>query len=490
LANSHRQILRSSAIMGAASFINICLRIISVKALAVLLGPVGMGLIGMYNSILTTASNFASLGIGTSSVCYIAKARGKDDKALVNQVIQALGTVTLFLALLGMITVFIFRRNIAAATFGDTTHEKEVGWLAIAVFVAVGSTSVQALLQSFRFIGDQARTQILSCFVGTVVAIGSVLLLGKNGIIIFITATPVAALVFGWHFAKKVPYDKTPWRSSRIIFHIKDLIRMGFMVMIAGSFMSWGILLLLSKITRDFGIETTGIFQAAWSVSFVYMTFTLDAMGRDYFPRLTEVADNNEELTRLINEQMHVALVLGAPVLIGMVVFAPIIVEFLYSASFRDAGPIIQWMTFGNLLKLVGWPMGFVVLSKGKSYLFLITQVEWVVIFLLLSWFGLAKFGILGAGMAFAAAYFFHVCFVYFLVKWISGYKFSNENLFKAGVIGGACAFLLFISMKSIIISYVLGFFVAAIASVLSYHQLEKMLGDSPFAVLKTRLTR
>jgi O-antigen/teichoic acid export membrane protein len=475
--------------MGAASFINICLRIISVKVLAVLLGPIGLGLIGMYNSILTTASNFASLGIGTSSVCYIAKARGKDDKALVNQVIQALGAITLLLALIGMISVFLLRKNIAAATFGDTAHAQEIGWLAMAVFVTVASTSMQALLQAFRFIGDQARTQILSCSIGTAVAICSVLLMGEKGILVFVTATPVAALVFGWHFAKKVPYTRTPWQSARIVNHIKDLIRMGVMVMIAGSFMSWGILFLLSKITKDFGLETTGIFQAAWSVSFVYMTFILDAMGRDYFPRLTEVADHNKELTRLINEQMHVALVLGAPVLISMIVFAPIIVRFLYSGSFQDAGPVIQWMTFGNLLKLVGWPMGFVVLSKGRSSLFLVTQVEWVALFLLLSWLGLSRFGIIGGGMAFAAAYVFHVCFVYFIVKWISGYKFSSENLVIAGVIGGVCGLLLFIAKESVVTSYILGCFVAATATVFSYLELKKMLGTSPVAVLKARLT-
>lgn len=473
--------------MGAASFINIFLRIISVKVLAVLLGPVGMGLIGMYNSIINTASNFAGLGIGTSSVRYIAKARGKDDNVLVNQVIQALWAATFILAILGMSGLFLFRNKIAFATFGDISHAREVGWLALAVFVMVASLSVQALLQSFRFIGYQAKTQVWSCLIGTVIAITSVLALGEQGVVIFIIATPAAALVIGWHYVQKIPYIRRPWQGLKLVNPIKDLVRMGFLVMIANSFMYWGILLLLSKITKDFGLDTTGIFQAAWSVSFVYMTFILDAMGRDYFPRLTEVADNRRELTKMINEQMYVALVLGAPVLIAMIVFAPIIVNLLYSGSFQNAVPAIQWMAFGNLLKLVGWPMGFVVLTKGRGGIYLLTQVEWVVTFLLLSWLGMARYGIEGVGMAFAAAYLFHVCFVYFIVKLIAGYKFSRENMLKAGVIGFACAILLFVSRQSIVVSYVLGGLAASVSAIFSYRELEKMLGITPLAVLKAR---
>ena len=48
---SHRQIFRSSAIVGGASVINMAIGIIKVKVLAVLLGPAGVGLMGLYQTI-------------------------------------------------------------------------------------------------------------------------------------------------------------------------------------------------------------------------------------------------------------------------------------------------------------------------------------------------------------------------------------------------------------------------------------------------------
>ena len=49
---SHRQIFKSSAIIGGASVINVIISIVKVKLLAVLLGPAGVGLMGLYQNIM------------------------------------------------------------------------------------------------------------------------------------------------------------------------------------------------------------------------------------------------------------------------------------------------------------------------------------------------------------------------------------------------------------------------------------------------------
>ena len=63
---SHRQIFRSSAIIGGATVINIVIGIVKVKVLAVLLGPAGVGLMGLYQNIVGLAPTLAGGGLGTS----------------------------------------------------------------------------------------------------------------------------------------------------------------------------------------------------------------------------------------------------------------------------------------------------------------------------------------------------------------------------------------------------------------------------------------
>jgi len=45
---SYRRILKSSSIIGGASFLNIVVGLVRTKILAVLLGPAGVGLVSLY----------------------------------------------------------------------------------------------------------------------------------------------------------------------------------------------------------------------------------------------------------------------------------------------------------------------------------------------------------------------------------------------------------------------------------------------------------
>ncbi|MGA2331881.1 MAG: hypothetical protein ABSG75_08985 [Syntrophales bacterium] len=49
--NSYRQIFKSTTLIGRSQVINVYLGIIRTKILAVLLGPSGVGIIGIYTSI-------------------------------------------------------------------------------------------------------------------------------------------------------------------------------------------------------------------------------------------------------------------------------------------------------------------------------------------------------------------------------------------------------------------------------------------------------
>src|SRR6478672_6250576 len=72
-AHSYGQILKSSALIGGSSAMNIVLGILRTKAMAVLLGPAGMGLMGLYGSIADLARTIAGMGINTSGVRQIAE---------------------------------------------------------------------------------------------------------------------------------------------------------------------------------------------------------------------------------------------------------------------------------------------------------------------------------------------------------------------------------------------------------------------------------
>ena len=71
---SHGEILRSSAIVGGSQVLNVAVGMIRTKAMAMMLGPAGFGLFGLYTAVSSLAQTIAGMGINSSGVREIAAA--------------------------------------------------------------------------------------------------------------------------------------------------------------------------------------------------------------------------------------------------------------------------------------------------------------------------------------------------------------------------------------------------------------------------------
>ena len=99
--STHSQILKSTAIIGGASVINVLFAIVRNKAMAVLLGPQGVGLMGLYSSIADLTQTLAALGIQDSGVRQIAEAVGTGDTDRIARTATVLRWVSVALGLVG-----------------------------------------------------------------------------------------------------------------------------------------------------------------------------------------------------------------------------------------------------------------------------------------------------------------------------------------------------------------------------------------------------
>jgi hypothetical protein len=65
---SYSEILKSSALIGFSTLINLAIGVIRTKAMAVWLGPAAFGLMGLYGSIADLAQGVAGMGINATGV--------------------------------------------------------------------------------------------------------------------------------------------------------------------------------------------------------------------------------------------------------------------------------------------------------------------------------------------------------------------------------------------------------------------------------------
>lgn len=474
--NSCRQILRSSSIIGGASILNVLVGLVRIKVAAVLLGPTGVGLIGLLQSLMTTAATCAALGFGNVGTRQIAEAAGAGDAATIVAVRRALFLGTLILATLGGLGVWFARDLLTAQLLAGAARPADLGWLAVGVALMVAAGSQTALLNGLRRISDLAWITIGSALLSTLLGIAALLLWGDGGVAAFVVAAPLASFLLGhWYVARLEPVRGPPTPLSRLFGHWGRLARLGAAFMLSGLATTFGMLVARTLVQRDLGTEALGHFQAAWMISMTYIGFVLSSMGTDYYPRLTAAIRDRATTNRLVNEQTEVALLLAGPVFLAMQGLAPWVVHLLYSGAFDEAVWILRWQLLGDILKVASWPLGFVILASGDGRTFLLTESASIGIFVLLLWLGLPLAGVQASGVAFLVMYALYLPLVHRLARRRTGFAWTRSVLVSLAVLAVLASMVFVCALWSRWASAVLGLVAAAALTLYALARLARM---------------
>ena len=183
---------------------------------------------------------------------------------------------------------------------------------------------------------------------------------------------------------------------------------------------------------RSEGLEGAGLFQAAWAIGGLYVTFVLQAMGTDFYPRLVAAAENDREGNAIVNEQAMVSILLASAGVIGTLTLAPWVVALLYSAEFAGSTETLRWVCVGMALRVVTWPLGYILIAKGRQAYFVTADLTWAVANVALTLQCVRWFGLSGAGIAFFLSYVLHLAVVYPMCRRVSGFRWTGTTLYAA----------------------------------------------------------
>lgn len=471
---SYREIFRSSAIIGGSSALSIVIGVVRVKVVAVLLGPSGIGLLGIYQNIMGVASTVAGCGMSNSGVRQLAASH--DDAEVLTAVRRALLLANILLGLVGMGAVWLLREPIATWAFDGAIATGDVGWLGLGVLMSLVATSQTTLLQGLRRIGDLARVTVISALISSAVGIAIVYALGEAGLVWFVIVTPAIAAVIAAHFTRRLPPPSADYDWPRIQKQCQTMIGFGVPVMLAGLLNIGTELFVRSLVIRELGIDAGGLFQASWVISMTYLGFVLGAMGADYYPRLTAVYPTPEKARQLVNEQAEMALLLAGAVILAMITLAPLVMVALYSSSFEPAAELLRWQMLGSFVKLIGWPMGFVVLASGRSGLFVYTQFVWNAVFVLCLYLLLERFGLLAVGIAWCIAYVVGGLNVWFVANRLIGMMPTRFNVVLVTILIASGSVIIYLAESSPGQSVLVGAIITAVVAVYSFRKLTLLL--------------
>lgn len=474
---SYGQILKSSAVVGGSSVMKIAIGIIRTKAMALLLGPAGFGLFGLFGSIADLTQSIAGMGVNSSGVRQIAEAVGSGNKQRIAMTAAVLRRTSILLGLFGAALLLIFSRQVARLTFGGSERAGAVSVLSLAVLFGLVSNGQVALIQGTRRIGDLAKMSVLGAFFSLCISIPLVYFFRQKGVVPSLVGAAGVTVLTSWWFSRRIDIRLSSITFPQFRREGSSLLKLGCAFM-ASALMVMGIGY-FTRITvlRTVGFEATGLYQSAWTLGGLYVSFILQAMGADFYPRLTASAQDNTACNRLVNEQTVIGLLLAGPGVIATLTFAPVVIALFYSAKFGAAVGVLRWICLGVTLQVITWPMGFIIIAKGKSALFFGAELAWTIAAGGLIWLCVHSSGLSGAGIAYFGSYVFHALIIYPIVRRLSDFRVSPTNLRRIIVFCFSIGLVFCIaSMCTSIVSLILGTIVLLLNTVYSIRTLSVLV--------------
>lgn len=445
--------------------------------MAVLLGPAGIGVLGLFNSTIMLISSLSNFGLGISGVKDIAAANETKNTKRIAKIVRVVKRLVWFTGILGALITLVLSSWLSEIAFGSSEYTMAFLWLSTTVLLKQLASGQFVILQGLRRLKDLAKANMIGSALGLVVSIPLYYYLRLDGIVPGLIITAVFTYIVAQYFGNKVKTENVSITSEEIKNEGKGMMVMGFMLSLSGIMVlgeSYAIRIFINNVG---GVEQVGLYNAGIALISTYVGLLFTAMETDYYPRLSAVAEDNEKANLLVNQQTEIALLILSPVLVGFLIFIDWVIIILYSSEFVAVNVMIYWAFLGMFFKVPAWVVGFIFIAKGKSKLFFWSELVSNLYLLVLNLVGYYYWGLTGLGFSFLVSYILYLIQVYVIAKMKYGFKFHNEFV-KIFLIQFSLALICFVAVKFIASPwiYIIGVPIILISAWYSFKELDKRM--------------
>lgn len=425
--SSYRSIFKATSLFGGVQIWKILITIVQTKFVALILGPSGMGIKGLYTSATSLIQSVTAMGLSNSAVRDVSQANGTGDIKRVSYTVAVLRKLVWITGLLGMFTVIVLSPVLSKTTFEDYSFTIPFIILSVTLLLSQLTAGQNVILQGTRKLKYLAKAGIIGSLISLVITVPFYYLWGIKGIVPTMVLESLSLFILAWFFARKVKFDP-------VKITMRDSLKEGRGMMSMGLVMTYNSMLVLgcSYVIRIFisrmgGIADVGLYNAGFSVVNTYVGLVFTAMTTDFYPRLAAVNQNNEKCRQIVNQQLEVALLILLPMLLLFLIIAPWAVIALYSQKFLSITGYMKWAAIGTVFRAIAWAISYQFVAKGDKKTFAINETIGNVVFLLLNIVGYYWGGITGLGIAFIISNLFSAILVFFVAY--KKYSFSLSSI-------------------------------------------------------------
>lgn len=427
--SSYRNIFKAISLFGGVQVYQILIQLIKSKFVAVLLGPLGVGIIGLYQSGIQLIQSITSMGLSASAVRDVSEASGSKDLKRIAKTVAVVRRLVWITGCLGLIAVAVLSPVLSQLSFGNKDYTIPFIILSITLLLDQISAGQKVVLQGLRKLKELAKCSAIGVTLGLVVSVPLYYVLGVNGVIPTLILNSLCALVISWLYSRRIKLPVVKVTPKESFQQGKQMLVMGVSMSITTILTTAVAYVIKSFIQNASGVVEVGLYQAGFVIMNTYVGLIFNAISTDYYPRLASVNKDNDKCKTLISQQGEIATMILAPLLTVCLIFLPLILRTLYSDEFIGATGYITWACLGMMFRLSSWVVSYIFVAKAEAKLFVVNEFAVNVYSLVFSLIGYKVAGLRGLGIAFFLTYFAYNIQVYLIARRKYSFNYSKDYI-------------------------------------------------------------
>ncbi len=474
---SYRQVMKATSLFGGVQVFNIIVAVLRSKFIALWIGPSGYGIASLLNSTLNLINGITDFGLGTSAVKDISFNYDSENPNLVSRTVQIVKRLVWFSACFGALVMIVGSPWLSEFAFDSKEYTLSFIWISLALLFKQISNGQLAVLQGLRKLKYLAQANLYGNLLGLLITLPLYYFFRIDAIVPSIIISSFLAFIFTYYYTQKLTLNSEKITNKQAFQEGKPMIHLGIMLSL-GSMMGLLVAYMLQIfISTMGGLVEVGLYNAGFVILNSYVGLIFNAMGTDYFPRLAAITDKIEAVRKTVFEQAYIAILLITPIVVLFLAMSPLVIIILYSKEFSPIISMVNWGILGMVFKAVSFSMGYIIIAKGDSKLFMKTSIGFNSLLLLANIAGYYYGGLEGLGISFLIYYIVHYIGIRIITKLRYDFYFI-KGFYKIFI------FSLFLCIAAFLVTFVenewlkysLLTIISLISLVFSYMQLDKKL--------------
>lgn len=459
--NTYAKIIKSTSIFGAVQLINLLISVVKSKFLAILIGPAGYGILGLLNNTIDLVRQATGFSIETSGVKKISESKSAQDYIAIAKNSAILLRLSLVSGILGTFIVVVLSKYLSIWTFGDNSQIVAIVWISVSVLLKQLTGSRLAIIRGLSRLGYMAKANLYGSLLGFVLSLPLFIFFRIDAIVPSILLSSLISFIISIIYYRKLEIEKHEIGIKESIKEGKEILFFGGLLSISGFLPLLSNYLIQLFVNSSGGIVEVGLLNVGLLIINTYVGVVFTAMSTEYYPRLASMNHDDEKISETVNQQAIISMLIILPIIILFMGFSPLIIRLLFSNKFDGTIPLVSWAILAMFFKAVSWSMGYVIIARADSKVFMKTSTIFNLLYFSLCIGGYYLYGLEGIGIALLIYFAMHMISIFLITK-------KRYNI---------------VLSKSLYQIFVIGIF-ACLLSSLAYHIQDGFLKQMIFIVL------